>query len=176
MHGYFLTRSSLKKKIREFVGGQFLIITYRITKEDLERFMEINDDTELRALLKKLGVEKGEPLSYRGKIARIEMSPSKRELEIHCEWLCIQGKGLDQFGDSKPKWILVPKTKGCTQFIRVAVVGGYFPKKGKRVKVWTTLNMFTSHGEYCRLYKSDDADNLVQDGEEFVCPAKKSKV
>lgn len=173
MHGYFLTRSSLKKKIREFAGGQFFILTYRITKEDLKRFMEINDDAELKALFKKLGIKEGEPLSYRGKITRIEMSPGKRELEIHCEWLCIQGRGRDQFGDSKPKWIFVPRTEGCTQYIKVTVIGGYFPRKGARVKVWTTLNMFTSHGEYCRLYKPGDADNLVRDGDEFVCPARK---
>lgn len=167
MHGYFITRRALKKRFPDFMGGQFFIMSSRVQAQDLKRFMEIESDKALKELLKELGIEEGESLFYRGEIKRLEMSPTKRELTIHFNWLCLLGKGSDGFGGSKSKWIPVHKIHGCNQSITIAVTGGYFPKGGRRIKVWTTLNMITSSGEYCRLFKPDDPDNLVWTGEEF---------
>lgn len=170
MHGYFITRRALKKRFPDFLGGQFFIMSSRVNAQDLRRFMEIESDEALWALFKELGIVEGEALSYRGEIKSLEMSSMRRELTIRFNWLCILGRGrrdLD-LGGSKPKWIPVHQMSGCNQSITIAVTGGYFPKGGQRIKVWTTLNMITSSGEYCRLYKPDDPDNLVWNGEEFT--------
>lgn len=165
MHGYFITRRALKKRFSDFIGGQFFIMRSNVHIQDLRRFMEIESDQSLRAVLKELGIEEGESLSYRGEIKGLEMSPARRELTIRFNWLCLLGKGSDGFGGSKPKWIPVHKIHGCNQSITIVFTGGYFPKSGSRIKVWTTLNMITSSGEYCRLYKPGDPDNLVWTGE-----------
>ena len=166
MQGYFITRRALKKRFSDFMGGQFFMMT-SVPAQGLRRFMKIESDEALGALLREFGIAKGETLSYRGEISRLEMSPTKRELTVHFSWLCLLGKEKDGFGGSKPKWVPVKKICGCNQSITIAVTGGYFPKSGRRIKLWTTLNMITSSGEYCRLYKPDDPDNLVRRGEGF---------
>lgn len=173
MHGYFLTRRNLRKKFPEFIGGQFLIVSSKLQKADLKRFMEINSDADLKTLLQKLGIVEGGTLSYRGEIERLEMSSTKREIRIHFKWLCLQRKGIDYFKDSQPKWFPIHKIDGCNQCMHIAVTGGYFPKRGERMKVWTTLNMITASGEYCRFYKPGDPDNLVAVDGDFVCPTPK---
>lgn len=166
MHGYSITRKSIRKKFPEFKGGgQFFILSSKFDKEDLGRFMEIQSDRDLRALLKELEIVEGEALAYRGEIQKLGMSINKREIQIYFSWLCVQHRG---FGGSRPRWVPVHKVKGCTQCMKIGFTGGYFPKGGHRIKVWTTLNMFTNFGEYCRFYKPGDPDNLVWNGDEFI--------
>ncbi len=119
-------------------------------------------------LLQELGIVEGEALSYRGEIEKLEMSKKRRELYVHCKHLFIQHRG---FGGSESRWVLVPKIEGCTQCVKLDVTGGYFPKGGERIKAWTTLNMFTHTGEYFRLCKPGDPDNLVWNGSGFVLPS-----
>jgi len=167
MHGYCITRRAIRKRFPDFMGGQFFIMSSNVQVQDLRRFMEVEDDEALKLLLKELGIAAGEALSYRGEISRLEMSPTKRELTIHFSWLCLLGKRIDDLGTFRPRWIPVHKVRGCQQFITIAFTGGYFPKGGRRMKVWTTLNMITSSGEFCRFYKPDDPDNLIWTGEEL---------
>ncbi len=47
MHRWFLPRKSLEQKLPEFVDGYFLIVTAKVTKANIRRFLEIQSSRDL---------------------------------------------------------------------------------------------------------------------------------
>ncbi|MDO8482936.1 MAG: hypothetical protein Q7S86_03910 [bacterium] len=163
MHIYRFVKLPLTEKLAEFEGGQLFLIT-GVNKSHLKLLMSVEAQTSYEQILRHVRTEKkGDRISYWGGIKGWEMPKTERKLLVHLDWLCIQNRSL--------KWIPVQQPAPCAITMDISFTGYYFPKGGERIKVWTTLLMATSLGEFLRFYKKGDPDRLVCDGEEYV-PAK----
>ena len=166
MHVYHFDKLPLTEKLAEFEGGQLFMIT-SVNKSHLKLLMSVEAQTSYEQILKHVRTEKnGDRISYWGGIKGWEMPETERKLLVRLDWLCVQ--------NTASKWEPIQQPTPCAITMDINFTGYYFPKGGTRIKVWTTLLMATSRGEFCRFYKKDDPDRLVWDGEEYV-PAKQVK-
>ncbi|KKU68882.1 MAG: hypothetical protein UX89_C0001G0073 [Parcubacteria group bacterium GW2011_GWA2_47_16] len=160
MHRYRFVKLPLTEKLAEFEGGQLFMIT-GVNKSHLKLLMSAEAQASYEEILKHVHTEKkGDRISYWGGIKGWEMPKAERRLLVHLDWLCVQNAAL--------KWKPIQQPTHCAITMDINFTGYYFPKGGARIKVWTTLLMETSFGEFCRFYKKDDPDRLVWNGEEYV--------
>ncbi|MSR79078.1 MAG: hypothetical protein EXS59_02960 [Candidatus Taylorbacteria bacterium] len=168
MHGYHFPKDELKKKLdEEFENGQ-LFLVQGANKTHLRLIMNIETEEGYQQLLKQIGAGESDKLGYWGEMGRLRIPKLGRKLLVEFNWLCVQRAGNDRFGTEVPRWFLIQQPSPCAITMDIDFTGFYFPKAGKRIKVWTSLLMVTSLGEFCRFYKKDDPDRLVWNGEEYV--------
>ena len=165
MHVYHFVKLPLTEKLTEFEGGQLFMIT-GVNKSHLKLLMSVEAQASYEQILKHVRTEKkGDRISYWGGIKGCEIPKTERKLLVHLDWLCIQNIS---------KWEPTQQPASCAITMDINFTGYYFPKSGTRIKVWTSLLMVTSLGEFCRFYKKDDPHRLVWNGEEYI-PAKQVK-
>ncbi len=165
MHLYYWSRARLSSILKTFEGGQFLMKT-KLTQEDRRRLMYKGASEKSTRLILMTRAERNESVVLRGGISGLEIPDmSKRIVVVHFFWLCERHLRFEDFGGLVPRWeIIPPPPKPCSQSVNVEFISYYFPKSGRRLKMWTSL------GEYCRFYKLGDPDNLVQSKDGFVDP------
>lgn len=170
MHGYHFFKIPLTEKLAEFDGGQLFMIT-DVNKPHLKLLMSVEAQESYEQILKQVRAEKDDRVAYWGGVKKTEIPVAGRKLLVRLDWLCVQRPGSDRFGNKVSRWVPIKQPSPCAITMDIDFTGYYFPKGGRRVKVWTSLLMVTSLGEFCRFYKKDDPDRLVWNGEEYV-PAK----
>ncbi len=162
VHKYLFSRNRLKERIPEFIGGQFLMKT-KLKKEDVKRLMSRGISESETQFLLNAQAEERDSMVLRGEIQALEIPDMNRKIVVvHFTWLCERHLFFDASDQLVPKWVPIPSAPQCHKLINVHFISYYFPKWGKRLKMWTAL------GEYCRFYKLDDDDNLMRNGDEFV--------
>lgn len=166
MHLYYQSRTRLSRILQTFEGGQFLMKT-RLTQEDKKRLMHKGASEKRTQLILMTRAERNEGVVLRGGISSLEIPDmKKRVVVVHFSWLCERHFRFDALGSLAPRWELIPPPpKQCSQSVNVEFISYYFPKSGKRLKMWTSLR------EFCRFYKPGDPDNLVQGKDGFIDPA-----
>ncbi len=168
MHGYHFPKDELKKKLNEeFKGGQ-LYLVQGVNTTHLKLIMSVETEESYQQLLRQISAGEDDKLAYWGEMQSWEIPEPGRKLLVKFNWLCVKRAGNDSFGTEVQKWSLIQQPSNCAITMDIDFTGYYFPKSGKRIKVWTSLLMVTSYGEFCRVYKKDDPDRLVWNGEEYV--------
>ena len=166
MHPYYWSRIRLVRILKSFQGGQFLMKT-RLTEKDARLLMHKGLSEKNTQLILMTKVEKNDELVLRGGISFLDIPDmSKRGVVVHFSWLCERHFRFNAQGSLVSQWELIPPPpEHCRQAVDVEFISYYFPKSGKRLKMWTSL------GEYCRFYKPDDPDNLVRSENDFYDPS-----
>jgi len=164
---YFSPKRLLEEEVpAKFAGGQFLMKT-RLTKKDKKLLMSKGVSERSIQLILMTRVEKNESVVLRGGISRLEIPDMKRKLVVvRFSWLCERHFRFDASESLVSRWELIPPpAEQGRQEIDIDFISYWFPKRGKRLKMWTSVD------EFCRFYKPGDPDNLAQSENDFIDPA-----